>query len=141
MILSKCYTPDLWLRAWPQDSCLKAYLTLPWLSRFLQPKQNFLNHLIIVLRSNVPSLFIQQMFLVGSTQLYPSLNSWSISFQIKLHSTFICVAFKSHMEWSNVYVSTPTTVILPSTAWITSITFYMYHKQVCIKILQNFWLS
>ena len=29
---------------------------------------------------------------------------------------FICVAFKSHVEWSNAQVSTPTITILPSTA-------------------------
>ena len=32
-----------------------------------------------------------------------------------INCTFICAAFKSHMEWSNAHISTPTTTILPTT--------------------------
>ena len=40
-----------------------------------------------------------------------------ISSPIRLHCTFISMAFKSHIEWSNAqYISTLTTIILPSTA-------------------------
>ena len=41
---------------------------------FWQLKQNFLNHLVTVLRSTVPLLFTQQMFFVASVVLWPSLN-------------------------------------------------------------------
>ena len=89
---------------------------LAWLSRFLQLEQNFLNHLVTVLQSTAPSPFEQQMFLVASTVLWPSLNLLSISSRIRLHCTFICAAFKSHMEWSNAHVCIPTTMILPTIA-------------------------
>ena len=48
--------------------------TWPCLIIFLQLKQNFLNHLLIVLWSTVSSLFALQMFLVVSVALFPSLN-------------------------------------------------------------------
>ena len=41
--------------------------------------------------------------------------TWTL---IRLHCTFICKAFKSHSEWSNVQcVSSPNTIILTTTAW------------------------
>ena len=46
--------------------------------------------------------------------LWPSSNFKSLSSWIKM--MFICAAFKSHMEWTNVYVSILTTMILPTTA-------------------------
>ena len=44
------------------ESMLFGLSDLAWLSRFLKPKKNFLNHLVTVLWSPTP-FFIQQMFL------------------------------------------------------------------------------
>ena len=72
------------------------------LSRFFQPKWNFLNHLVTALWSIAPSSFTQQMFFVTSTTLWPSSN---------------LVLTSNYTLWSNVqHVSTPTTTILPTTA-------------------------
>ena len=113
---------------------------LAWSSRFLQPERHFLNHLVTVPWSTAPSPFEQQM-LVASTAL-------STSFQIRLCCTFICAAFKSHMEWSNSQrVSAPTATILPTAVGIYH--NFNYFGNVIIhsklehitKILQNFWLA
>ena len=78
-------------------------------SRFLQPKWGFLKHL-----ASVPWSTAQRMFLFTSATLWPSSNLYSIRSWIRLHCTFIRVAFKLHTDWSNAQrVSTLTTTILP----------------------------
>ena len=74
---------------------------LSWLSRFLQPKQNFSSHLVSLLWSTV-SPFAPQMFLVASSMIWPSLNSGSISSWFKLCYMLICVASKLYTWRSNV---------------------------------------
>ena len=75
--------------------------SLVWLSKFLQPERNFFNYLVTPLWLTAPSTFAQQIFLVASATLWPDSNSWSISSWITLSCTFLCLAFKSHTEWSN----------------------------------------
>ena len=93
-----------------------AVLVLPdlsWSLKFYQ--HNFLNRLLTILWSIMPSPFIQQMFGVASAALRFSSNSSSS--QIRHRSTIIWAAFKSHTEWSIAQrVSAPTTTILPTTA-------------------------
>ena len=49
------------------------------------------------------------------------------------------VHFKSYMKWSNAqHVSTPTTTILPTTAWTASVMWYMHHKLTCTKNCKTF---
>ena len=91
--------------------------TSPCLIIKVLPTQNFLNHLVIVVCWTALSPFAQQLFLVTSTASWPSLNLLSISSLISLHYIFICVAFKSHMEWNNAQpVSTLTTMIVITTS-------------------------
>ena len=54
---------------------------------------------------------------------------------------FICIAFKSHMEWNNAqHVSAPTTTILPTTVGASySLNCFGNMLQTCI--LRNFWLT
>ena len=116
LILSECYSSDLpsWFGVQPWNPQIYVYQAL---SKFLQPKQNFLNHLVTVLWSTVPSPFAQQMFLVAFMAFWPSLNLLIISSQIRLCCMLKCATFKSHTEWSNTkYVNTLTTMILPMTA-------------------------
>ena len=47
---------------------------LAWSSRFLQPGQNFLNHLVNLQGSTVFSTFEQQIFLIASVALWPNSN-------------------------------------------------------------------
>ena len=56
------------------ESTLLGLPDLAWLLSFLQLKQNFLNHHILVLWSTAFLPFAQQMFLIASTVLWPSLN-------------------------------------------------------------------
>ena len=115
LILSECYLMDLtlWLRA---EFMVLGLPDLIWSLRLLQLEWNFLKHLVCVLWLAMSSSFAQQMFLVDSATLYPSLNLSSKSSQIRLCCLFICEAFKSHTEWSNAqHVSTPITMILPTT--------------------------
>ena len=69
---------------------------MAWLSRFLQPEQNFFNHLLTVQWSIAPWPFTQQMFWFASVVLWPSLNLEHRSLQIRLCCKFISVALKSH---------------------------------------------
>ena len=63
------------------ESIVLGLLNLGWSLRFLQPKQNFLNHLITVLTSTVSLLFTQQMFLLTSTVLWATWHScWGVIF-------------------------------------------------------------
>ena len=72
------------------ESMVLALPDLAWLLKFLQPKWKFLNYLVTVL---------------GPTM------------QIIRGCTFICLAFKSHTQWSNTqHVSTPTIMILSTLA-------------------------
>ena len=83
---------------------------LTWSSSILQPEQwNFFNHLLIVRRSTVTSLFALWMLLVVFLALWPKVRSrWCC--------TFVCVAFTWHTEWSNTQrVSAPTTTLLATT--------------------------
>ena len=118
-------------------------LSLPDLAcllRFLQLEQNCLIHLVTVLWSTALLLFVQQIFLVVSASLSLNLNSESISSWIRLCCMFICMAFKSHMVWSNAL----TTTVLSTTAG-TSLNLNCFGRIHCklvhIKILQNFWLT
>ena len=85
------------------ESIVLGLFNLVWWSRLLQPMKNFLNHLVTVLWSTATSSFTQQMFLVASAILWLYLNLSSISSQIRLHSTFICTAFKSHVQVEAVH--------------------------------------
>ena len=88
---------------------------LSWSSKFRQPAQNSFNYLVTVLGSTASSAFSSQMFLIAFVALRLSSNLQSISSPIRLHCTFICVAFKSHTKWSNARrVSTPANTILPT---------------------------
>ena len=49
--------------------------SLTWLSAFLQTKQNFLNPLVTVIWSTVPSPFTQKLFWFLPRRLWSSLNS------------------------------------------------------------------
>ena len=119
--------------AWSMASESTVLLDLAWSSQFLQCEGNFFNHLWLT----KPSPFMQQMFLVTSMALFSSC-------QIRLCCTFICVAFKSHVKWSNVQcVSEPTFNHSEHLQWLKvhqscDIT---HHKLACTKILQNFWLA
>ena len=59
----------------PKESTVLGPPDFACLSRFLQPDQNFLIYQFTVLWPTVPSPFMQQMFLVASTALWPSLNT------------------------------------------------------------------
>ena len=75
--------------------------------------------------------FCTKMLFVASVALWSSLNSNSISSQIRLHCTFICSAFRSHTAKNDAqHVSTPTTTILwvPSTAFTALVTWYTHCK-------------
>ena len=101
---------------------------------------------VIVLWSTAPSPFTQQMFLVVSVMLWLRSNSDNISSSSRQHCMFICVAFKSYMEWSNPqYVSTATTMILTTTAGtfhgLNRFSDTTHCKQAYTKILQNFWFT
>ena len=80
---------------------------------FLQPKQNFLNHLITIVWATISSLFAQQMFLVAPEVLWPSSHSQSVNPRIRLLFILIGSAIKSLMGWSNAQrVTAPATTIL-----------------------------
>ena len=60
--------------------------------------------------------------LIASVTLWASSNSFSITSCIRWGCTLICAALKLHTKWSNVqHASAPTTTILPSTVWTTSL--------------------
>ena len=114
LILSKCYSLDLplWFRAHPQNICFEAYLTLsdhwssfnlskiPWTIWLL-----YCDQLQVHFSHN--KCFYSFCAIIAQFELVKSISS---------HYTFICVAFKSHEEWSNAQrVSTPTTTMLPTT--------------------------
>ena len=107
-------------------SMLLGLLDFAWLSRVLQPKQNFFNHLVTVRWSIAPLPFTQQIFWVVSVVLWLSLNLESRSSQIRLCCKFISVAFKSHTEWSNAqYINTTTSMILLTTAWTAYVIYLL----------------
>ena len=86
---------------------LFSLLAFPRSLKPLQPKQNFLNHLVTILWSFVPWLFFVALYgIMAQFKL--------IKYRLYVH---LCV-FKSytHTEWSNAqHVSTPTTRILSTT--------------------------
>ena len=95
---------------------------LAWSSKFLQPEINILNHYITVLRSILPSLFAQKMFIFCAA-LWPSLDSQSVNSRIRPHSTFIWGAFKSHTAWRKAQrLSALYTTILPTMTRVPSVT-------------------
>ena len=67
-----------------------------WLLRLLQPEQNFLNHLVTLQWLTASSPFAQQMFLVASLVLWPSLNLLSISSQTRLLYTHLYIFKITH---------------------------------------------
>ena len=99
---------------------------------------NFLNYMVPVLRSIVPSPIAQQMLFVTSALLL-GLNS-SVSSWIRPWSPFICLS--NHKQQTNAQcIGTWITKILqsvPSMTWIDSVTWYTHCKLVDTKILQNF---
>ena len=82
-------------------------LTLPdlaWSMRFLQTKQNFLNHLVNVL-----------WFTFWTIKVFYCFHSIMAQFKLVISKIFICVAFKVYNESTTAQlVSTPTTMILPT---------------------------
>ena len=72
-----------------------------------------------------------------------SLNLISISSPKKLHCTFVCVTFTSHIEWWSACARTPTTTALLTTAgtFHNFITWFAQCKLAHAKILQNSWFS
>ena len=66
-----CYLPDLplWLEVCFQTLWVLDLPDFVWSLWFLRPEWNFLNHLITVLWTSLPSPFVQQMFLVASVTL------------------------------------------------------------------------
>ena len=98
LILYECYSSDLpvWLWAQPQNLHFLAYLTSPdhWHS-YNPSKISFTIWLLYCDQLNLHFLH-SKCFSVVSTSWWPTLNLYSISFWIRLHCTFICVAFKSH---------------------------------------------
>ena len=110
------------LRALPTND-LNHYLEI----HFFRPTWTFLiteviliwkKFLIIWLLSTSTSslTFSEQMSLLGSVALWLSLNSQSISSQIRQRCMFLWAAFKSHTNWCNAQrVRTPTTTILQTT--------------------------
>ena len=51
-------------RSMTSQSTVLGLPNFTWLSTFLQPEQTFMNPLVTILSSTVPSLFIQQIFLL-----------------------------------------------------------------------------
>ena len=92
------------------ESTVLSLPDLDWLSRFLQPKQNFHNHLVTVWWSNTPLPFTQQMFLLASVWTHKACS------QIMICCMYNCAAFKSHTEWRNAHVSAPATMMLSTPA-------------------------
>ena len=77
------------------ESTVSGLSVLAWSSRFLQLKKNFLNSLLIVLWSNVPLCFTQQMVLVAST-------CWIVEFGSLSKSTLGCVTrWVKSEKWSD----------------------------------------
>ena len=70
------YSPSApcWICLYGLESIFLGLPDLARLSTFLQPKWNFLNHLLTLLWSSTASSFTQQMFLIASTVLWPTLN-------------------------------------------------------------------
>ena len=113
--------------------CFLGLPDLVKLSRFLQTKKNFLIHQW----SATPSLFFM-------TNVFVSFCSVMAQFRLIKHKfpneTFICVAFNSHMEWSNAQcVNAPTIMQVLFMASAALVTWYFCQKQECTKILENFW--
>ena len=67
--------------------------------RFLQPEQIFLNHLVSVLWSTLPSPFVQQMFLVASRVLLPQFEIVKHKFLILDYVACLSVEI-SNLTWS-----------------------------------------
>ena len=110
--------------AWstPSEPIVLSLPDLAWLSKFLQSKQNFSNHLVNVLWSTVPSPFAQQMF-----WLFPwhHCKVWTcIAYVAKLDC---CIFIKSCIQWNSALTS-----ILPT--WVgtshslNSVVWHMHHK-------------
>ena len=126
-------SPDtLWMLLARFASMVFSLLDFAWLPKFLQPEQNFFNHPVTVL-SSTELLSSQQMFLVSSAMLWSSSNS--LSSWIRLNCTFICVTFKSHIEWSHAEcISAPTTIMILPTAVSTSYGL-RYPRGVMVKVM------
>ena len=94
---------------------LRIYGFRPNWSLFLQPEQNFWNHLVTALWSHNKYFWLLP-------QYYGPV--WTV-----------CVAFKSHSD------AMQQLLWIPFTTFIASFMWYTYCKQACTIILQNFWLS
>ena len=83
-------------------------------------------------------------FIFCTTNVFGCFHSIMVQFEcikhkflIRLCCMFICAAFKSHTEWINSHVSTPTIMILPTTAWTAMVIWYTCSKLTHTKISQN----
>ena len=107
-VLLTGFTCMVWSMALESPILGRPDLTL--LLRFLQPEHycTVINCIFTFCATNVFGSFCS---------IIPSSNSERINYQIRLHSTFNCVVFRSPTGWSYTqYVSTPTTIKLPITA-------------------------
>ena len=138
LILLTGFASIVWNMA--SESMLLSLPDFAWSLMFLQPEWNFLNNLLTVLWSAVPSPFAQQIFLLISAGLRLSSNSKNISSQIRLHCMFIPETLKSHKECNNArHVSTPITTMLPTTTR-TCLSLNCFGYGICIpqtSICQN----
>ena len=120
---------------------------LAWATMFLQPAQNFLNHLITVRGLTVLSFFAQQMFFYGFHGVTVKYEHVNMNSQISLCCMFICEVFQSHIEWNNAQsICAPTATILPSAAstfnGLNNFGHMIYIPHLAYtKLLQNFWLT
>ena len=128
------FAPISWRTA--SESSVLSLSGLVWSLWFLQPEWNFFKRLLTVL-----SPMILQMFLIDSPACRPSWTGKTY-YRIGLCCTYICEAFKSHMECNYAqFVSAPTTTMLTVTLsiylWFEII---VSHKQARAKIFQNCWV-
>ena len=115
-------------------------IDIAWSLWFLQPEQNFSNQIVTILWSISP--FTQQMFSLLLWHYDPRIcKTWIPEKDFIAGSS---VQLSNHIQWSNEqHVSTPTTVILPTTE-VTShalVMWYIPHKLAQTKILLNFCLT
>ena len=113
------------------ESMLSGLPDLAWLSRFLQPDQKFLQPSGYCIVINYTFTFYTANVFGYFLSLWPSSNLKNITSKIRLYCIFICVAFKSHTEWSNAQcVSIPITIILPTLA----VTFHSFELLWSLKL-------
>ena len=92
------------------------------------------------LEQSAYSIVINCIFTFLTTGLCPSSNSLSICSRVRRRCTFICAAFKSHTKWRNAQrVSTPTTIIPPTTADTLTAETVSDSYQNIAKLLSYFW--